>query len=108
MAVVKENMPIYVDPLMAYAQLPHAEKYFPDGQLLCHLVTDGDLEELHAFAQRIGLRRGWFDAHSIPHYDLTSGKREEAVRAGAFELASTSDLLRLVRAAQRKAKQASV
>ena len=26
----------------------------------CHMATDGELEELHAFAARLGLRRAWF------------------------------------------------
>lgn len=51
-----------------------------------HLVTDGDLEELHEFAQSIGLRRSWFQGpprHRRPHYDVTEGKRQQAIRAGA-------------------------
>lgn len=50
----------------------------------CHLTTDGELAELHEFARRIGLRRGWFQArHAAPHYDLTEARRERALQAGA-------------------------
>jgi hypothetical protein len=53
----------------------------------CHLITDGPNEELHAFAARLGLRRGWFQpSPSGPHYDLTASKRALAVRLGAVEL----------------------
>lgn len=52
----------------------------------CHLVTDGPLEELHAFAGRIGIRRAWFQGGKYPHYDLTGRRREAAVRLGAVEL----------------------
>ncbi len=31
----------------------------------CHMATDGELAELHAFAGRLGLRRRWFQRHAI-------------------------------------------
>ena len=50
----------------------------------CHMTTDGDLEELHAFALRLGLRREWYQDHPIAkHYDLTPSKRERALAFGA-------------------------
>lgn len=51
----------------------------------CHLIAD-DEGELHAFALRIGLRRAWFQPRSSPHYDLTVGRRADAVALGAVEL----------------------
>lgn len=49
----------------------------------CHLYAD-DVEELHRFAQRIGLLRRWFqDKPFFPHYDLTRGMRARAVSFGA-------------------------
>jgi hypothetical protein len=61
---------------------PNARRPFNKGS--CHLTTDGTLDELHAFADRIGLLRTWFQEHwSAPHYDLTPGKRAEALLAGA-------------------------
>jgi hypothetical protein len=55
----------------------------------CHLTSDepkdGPLEELHAFAMKIGLRREWFQNHPLaPHYDLTVGRRARALAEGAI------------------------
>ena len=52
---------------------------------MCHMVAD-TIEELHAMADRIGLKREWFQLLSSPHYDLSKTKRAEAVRAGAIEV----------------------
>lgn len=61
----------------------------------CHLTTDGPLEELHAFALRIGLKRSWFQEHHIaPHYDLTPGKRRAAILEGAVEVSAREQALR--------------
>ncbi len=48
-----------------------------------------DLEELHAFAARIGLRRAWFQDKPWPraHYDVTDSKRQQAIAAGAVPVA---------------------
>lgn len=50
-----------------------------------HLQADTQ-DELHAFAARLGLKRAWFQAGSRPasaHYDLTAGKRAQAIALGA-------------------------
>lgn len=57
----------------------------------CHLFSDTSDEELHAFARKIGLRRSWFQHPGDPlqvrrHYDVTEGKRAQAVAAGAVEI----------------------
>jgi len=57
----------------------------------CHLFSDASDEELHAVAARIGLKREWFQRPGDPvqmarHYDVSEGKRAEAVRAGAVEI----------------------
>lgn len=54
----------------------------------CHLFSDdGDLEALHAFAEELGLKRAWFQDHPrLPHYDLTAGKRKQALKLGAVEI----------------------
>ena len=49
----------------------------------CHMATDGDVEELHAFAARLGLRRAWFQRD---HYDLPPHGRAAAVALGAEEV----------------------
>lgn len=49
----------------------------------CHLFAN-TLAELHEAADRIGLKRVWFQGHPrLPHYDLTAAKRVAAIRAGA-------------------------
>lgn len=70
---------IMVDELTVW---PHAKhRCFKNGS--SHLTTDGPLEELHAFAQRIGLRRAWFQDGRVPHYDLSPVRREAALAYGA-------------------------
>jgi hypothetical protein len=56
------------------------------GKLWCHLVADS-LDELHAFAAAIGLKRSWFqDRASYPHYDITMSVRERAIKRGALSV----------------------
>ena len=50
----------------------------------CHLVADS-LDELHSFAQHLGLRREWFQSSTMyPHYDVTAGVRQKALALGAL------------------------
>jgi len=58
-----------------------------------HLVADS-FEELHEFAQSIGLRRSWFQQKRYPHYDLLGRKKKEAMDAGA-EMCTSRDILYL-------------
>lgn len=56
----------------------------------CHLVADS-IEELHAFAARLGMRHEWFQdirtrEEPRPHYLLTESRRERAVRLGAVQV----------------------
>ncbi len=56
--------------------------------VMCHMIAD-TLDELHAMAGRIGMRREWFQsppAASFPHYDVALGRRADAVRYGARSL----------------------
>ena len=50
-----------------------------------HLTSDVSLEELRAFARRIGLKLEWEQAskRGLVHYDLKGSKVEQAYRAGA-------------------------
>lgn len=49
-----------------------------------HLTTDGDIQELHDFAELVGLERAWFQDHPRhPHYDIVGKKRFKAVQLGA-------------------------
>ena len=74
-------MAIFVDTLLEAHQNP---KWFY--RQSCHMYSD-DVEELHKFAQSIGLKRSWFQNHPrLPHYDLTANKRKQAVKNGAKEV----------------------
>lgn len=70
------------------------------GKYWCHLTADS-LSELHEFADRLGLQRSWFQAPPKtphPHYDLTEGKREQALKLGAVELLDRETFIMKVRA----------
>lgn len=56
------------------------------GMRMSHMIAD-DIEELHAFAKRIGMRRSWFQqSPSGDHYDVSLGLRKKAVALGAHEI----------------------
>jgi hypothetical protein len=56
-----------------------------------HMQAD-TLEELHAMADRLGLRRSWFQSKPgkpwHDHYDLTVAKRDQALRLGAIPVSA--------------------
>jgi hypothetical protein len=64
--------------------------------VMSHMVADS-LEELHAMADKIGLKRSWFQPRSHPHYDVSRQKRSLAIAFGAVEV----DRKGLVEALQR-------
>lgn len=53
--------------------------------VMCHMLAD-TVDELHAFAARLGLRREWFQLGSAPHYDVSKEKRALAIKLGAIHL----------------------
>lgn len=56
------------------------------GTKWCHMWCDGDEEELHELASKIGLKRRYFQKHRIlNHYDLIPSKRIIAIKNGAIE-----------------------
>lgn len=68
-------MSVYVDN----ARIPFR------GMRMSHLQAD-TLDELHEFANRLELRRDWFQPGSRPeaaHYDVSDSKRDEALALGA-------------------------
>src|SRR5262249_20040206 len=58
-----------------------------------HMVSDASLEELHQFAESLGLRREWFQEKSIPHYDLTGGGYDLGLERRA-KLVSSREIVR--------------
>jgi predicted kinase len=79
-------MAILVDELREYpdASLPFTR--------WCHMATDGSFEELHEFADRLGLRRAWFQRD---HYDLPARGRAAAIALGAEDVPTSELLLRM-------------
>lgn len=77
-------MSVYVDN----ARIP--AKVGPVNARWSHLFADTQ-DELHSFAQGIGLRRSWFQPGTSLggkpsrhwHYDVTDSMRARAIRAGA-------------------------
>ena len=68
-------MSVYVDDV-----------FIPYGRMkMCHMVADTE-EELHAMADKIGLKREWFQNTSRPHYDVSKSRRKLAVEYGAIEV----------------------
>ena len=68
-------MTVYIDDCM-----------IPFGRMLMSHMMGTDLQELHDLAQKIGLRREWFQDKRIPHYDVSKAKRIEAIQAGAVKI----------------------
>lgn len=57
------------------------------GMIMSHMTADTN-DELHEMAAKLGLKRAWFQgmpAHSIEHYDVSEGKRQQAIALGAIE-----------------------
>jgi hypothetical protein len=50
-----------------------------------HMLADS-LEELHAMAHAIGMRRAWFQPYSFPHYDVSLQRRALALSLGAVQV----------------------
>lgn len=73
-------MATYVDP--AVFKKPNGRKSY------CHMVADS-LVELHAFAEKIGVKKHFFHkSATYAHYDITEAQREVAITAGAKPISS--------------------
>ena len=69
---------------------------------MCHMVAD-TIEELHAMADEIGMKRAWYqDNPDHPHYDLSKTRRALAVQHGAIEI-DNRQLVELIRKQRREA-----
>lgn len=69
-----------------------------------HLIADS-LDELHGYANKIGLKRGWFESHwRHPHYDIVNqnhqsfkGKREIVMNDESVKKVSKREIVKLCR-----------
>jgi hypothetical protein len=104
-------MAVYVDDANIPAKVGRHDSAW------CHLFADTQ-EELHRYAAQLGLKRSYSQpGKPLPgkpspfwHYDVTAGKRAQAVKLGAVEVAAL-DAPRMMRerdarnAARRPAEQ---
>ena len=65
------------------------------GRLWAHLVSDTSVDELHAFAERLGIPRRAFQGD---HYDVPDEVRDCAIAEGARAV-SSREIIRALRAA---------
>lgn len=63
------------------------------GRLWAHLISDVDLDELHAFARRNGLPFRSFD---LDHYDVPEEARNRLIAAGAEPVGGKELVRRLI------------
>lgn len=80
-------MTIFVGEL--FTATPRTKQAQRFGNQWCHMTSDADnIEELHLFAAKLGLRRQYFqgDKPWFQHYDLIASKRAQAVKLGAVEI----------------------
>jgi hypothetical protein len=69
-----------------------------------HLVSDVSYDELHAFAEALGVPRRAFERD---HYDIPAHRYPDAVRAGAVEV-SSREVVRLLHEAGLRRRKGSV
>lgn len=71
------------------------------GRLWSHLASDTSYDELHAFADRLGIPERGFDRD---HYDVPSEWYDAMVAAGAVPVTSRELVARLVASGLRRRK----
>ena len=69
------------------------------GRLWAHLVSDTSLDELHAFAARLGIPERAFQGD---HYDVTDELRECAIAEGARAVSGRALVTALYAAGMRR------
>ena len=74
----------------------------PRGLMWSHLVSDSSLDELHAFATRLGMPERAFDRD---HYDVPETVHDRALELGAEAVSSRELLRRLIDAGLRLRKR---
>ncbi|MFE3269584.1 DUF4031 domain-containing protein [Streptomyces sp. NPDC059215] len=86
-------MTVYIDP----------PTWPGHGRLWSHLISDLSYEELHRFADALGVPARAFERD---HYDLPAHRYADAVRAGAMEVDSREVVRLLHGAGLRRRKRA--
>ena len=71
--------------------------WYRDHQM-CHMVSDNSLQELHAFAEQLGMPERAFHGD---HYDVPAHIREQAICHGAVAVTSRELVQALTRAGLR-------
>ncbi|POX50281.1 DUF4031 domain-containing protein [Streptomyces sp. Ru71] len=84
-------MTVYIDP----------PAWPGHGRMWSHLVSDVSYDELHAFADALGVPRRAFDRD---HYDVPAARYADAVTAGAVEVSSREVVRLLVASGLRRPK----
>ncbi|RVU21438.1 DUF4031 domain-containing protein [Streptomyces antnestii] len=84
-------MTVYIDP----------PTWPGHGRLWSHVISDVSFDELHSFAEGLGVPPRAFERD---HYDLPSHRYEDAVRAGAVRIGSKELVRRLTEAGLRRPK----
>ncbi|HEY9678657.1 MAG TPA: DUF4031 domain-containing protein [Drouetiella sp.] len=97
-------MAVYVDQLMH-----HGGTGFWAGKKSCHMFAD-TLEELHAMAEKIGMKRAWFqdNGQSAEHYDLVASRRALAIKQGAIELTKREQVVYFINLSRERRGQAPI
>ena len=75
-------MTVYIDP----------PTWPGHGRMWSHLISDESFDELHDFAEELGVPRRAFERD---HYDIPSHRYADVVAAGAVEV-SSRDVVRLL------------
>ena len=72
---------IFIDPPRNHPKTPRGMNPW------CHIWSStNDLEELRAFADRMGLKRSWYQRRpGFPHYDVTGKNIALAIKMGAHQ-----------------------
>ena len=72
------------------------------GRLWSHLVSDVSVEELHAFAARLGIPERAFDGD---HYDIPQERYDDVLAAGATPVEGRELIRRLIASGLRVPKR---
>ena len=78
-------MTVYVD----------SEKAVYYNMRMSHMIAD-TVKELHEMADKIGLKRHWFQDHRVPHYDICQNKRAKAIAEGAVVVTTRKEFVTLM------------